>query len=242
MSAVTAHGARRSVDRRPLPRWLSIGLLLGALALAVGGGRLLLAGIAAWQAESFVRDWNQSGEAPSPRAWDTARAAADRAIRLYPGSNGDYLDRLGRIQEWRHFDLPFGHPDAESSRRAALAAYRQAVQARPDWPYSWTQLAYVKLRLGEFDSEFDEALERGFENGPWRLHVNRQLAEISLLGWPQLSPLQRQRGLESMRRATALSAGAGRQLHDLAQRLDRTAPFCAALPAELKATRRLCRG
>ncbi|WP_067376859.1 hypothetical protein [Marinobacterium aestuarii] len=215
-------------------------LLLLALTLAVLGGRLLLAGMASYQAESFIKDWNRSATTPAPRAWAVAQAAAQRAVTFYPGTDGDHYDRLGRIYEWQHAFAPFGDAAAEPSRQAARDAYRIAVTARPDWPYSWVQLAYVKLRLQEFDSEFDRAFAQGFELGPWRIDANRWLAEIGLLAWPQLSMAQRDQTLESIRRTVAYSNAEARRLLTLVESTGQQQLLCDALPFPLKTRRKIC--
>lgn len=115
-----------------------------------------------------------------------------------------------------------------------------AVIARPDWPYTWVQLAYVKLRLGEFDAEFDTALARGFELGPWRLDANRWLAEIGLRAWSSLNDDQREQALESVRRTVAYSNAELRVLIKLVDGTGRQQLLSDALSAELKTRRKLC--
>jgi len=215
-------------------------LLFGALVLAILGGRLLIAGVAAHQAQRFLDDWEQLGEVPTEKAWRIAEAAAQRAVSLYPGANGDYLERLGKVYEWRHESLNFGDPAAQASRQRALEAYRQAVRVRPDWPDTWVQIAFVKLRLLEFDAEFDRALQLGFENGPWRMHINRGLATVGLIAWPQLDETQRSRILTSAERTAAFSDAQAVRLFGLSDHIDQTALLCDELPAELLQRRGVC--
>ncbi|UTW10618.1 hypothetical protein [Marinobacterium rhizophilum] len=239
--ARTRRRRRSGTGRQSRLAPLGWGLLLCcALALLVTGGRLVIAGIASYQAESFIEHWNEAGTAPAPRAWAVAQAAAERAVRFYPGTDGDHYDRLGRIHEWQHAFAYFGDPAARASREAARDAYRVAVQARPDWPYTWVQLAYVKLRLQEFDAEFDTALARGFELGPWRIDANRWLAEIGLLAWPQLNSAQQAQTLESIRRTVAYSNAEARRLLTLAQGTGQQQLLCDALPFPLKTRRKIC--
>src|SRR5690606_21920296 len=123
-----------------------------------------------------------------------------RAIDLYPVANGAYQHRLGLIQQWKQFRQPFGAPNAEASRRAALETFRSATQARPTWPDHWTALAYAKLNLLEFDAEFRTALAKSSELGPWLIAINRRVAEIGFIAWPQLVATVRASILESARR------------------------------------------
>lgn len=217
-------------------------LIAFCVFLALLGGRLLLAGVSAWQAEDFLKDWNRLGRVPSERAWEVGYQAAQRAVHFFPGANGDYLDRLGRILEARHSNLPLGAPEAEASRRAALEAYRAATRARPLWPYTWTQIAYVKLRLLEFDQEFDQALFRSLELAPWRIQSNALLAEIALRAWPSLDAKQRELGREAIRRSVDWDRRTARRMEHLAVGLGMQWTFCGALEVAQKEDNGICQG
>ncbi|AYC31453.1 hypothetical protein D3880_03175 [Pseudomonas cavernae] len=215
-------------------------VLLLALVLLFAGGRMIVAGIASYQAEAFLAAWEKAGNEPEARAWQIAHDAAQRAIGLYPVANGDYLDRLGRIHSWQQFRQPYAAPTAELSRRAALAAYRAAVVARPAWPYTWARLAHSKLYLQEFDGEFDQALAQAFQLGPWRIGVNRELAEVGFSAWPHLDESQRQATLESARRSVAYGPAEAQRLLKVAQHTGMLQMLCDSLNSELKSTRKLC--
>lgn len=215
-------------------------VLLLALVLLFAGGRMILAGIASYQAETFISDWEKAGNEPEARAWRVAHDAAQGAITLYPVANGDYLDRLGRVYSWQQFRQPHGASTAASSRHAALDAYRAAVTARPNWPYTWVRLAHSKLNLQEFDDEFAHALSQAFQLGPWRIGVNRELAEIGFSAWPHLSDNQRQATLESARRSVAYGSAEAQRLLRVAQHTGRLKVLCDSLSTELKTSRNLC--
>lgn len=206
-------------------------LLVGLLAtgLLLFGGRLLLAGIADYQAEAFLEAWEATANEPDARAWDIAHAAAQRAIDLYPVADGEGLDRLGRIYSWKQFRQPFAAPVAQASRQAALDAYRASVSARPTWPESWARLAHAKLYLQQFDDEFAHALTQAFALGPWRIAVNRELAQVGLIAWPHLSATQRQATLESARRVAVFSPNEAQQLLALAEQTGTLNQVCGVM-------------
>ncbi len=214
-------------------------LLVLSFALVVAGAQMLLAGIASYQAEAFISSWDKRGNEPGAAAWDVAHNAAQRAIRLYPVADGDRLDRLGRIYSWKEFRQPYADPAAQHSRRAALDAYRAATSARPTWPYTWARLAHSKLYLQEFDGEFERAMVQAFQLGPWRIGVNRELAEIGLSAWPHLNQAQRQATLESARRSLAFGNAEALHLLEVAQRAGRVRVLCDGLSHELSSTRQL---
>ena len=207
--------ARENSGFRPIVPALLVAL--AALLLMLFGGRLLLAGIADYQAEAFLTAWETAGKEPDERAWNIAHDAAQRAIDLYPVADGERLDRLGRIYSWQQFRQPYAAPQALASRQAALEAYRASVSARPTWPDSWARLAHAKLYLQQFDDEFAIALKQAFALGPWRIAVNRELAQIGLIAWPHLSLTQKQATLESARRVAAFSPGEAQKLQQLAE-------------------------
>ncbi len=247
MTITTALPNRRrwrseSQSVKPVTQRLTILLTLAlSLPLLYGGGCLLLAAIASYQTQAFLDDWRAKGNEPSPQAWQIAHDAAQRAVSLYPGSNGESLERLGRVLQWQQFRQPFGAAEAEPSRRAALEAFRAASQARPTWPYNWAALAYAKLYLLEFDGEFAHALQQAQALGPTRIEINRTLAEISFIAWPHLNEEQRQAALKSARHTVKYGAKEAQNLLAIAGQTGMTRQLCDSLDAELKDTSKICR-
>lgn len=246
-STTVRHRRTRSSSRveaqnvRPITSKLpTLALLLTALTLIVLGGRMAMAGIASYQAQAFLDSWVTPAEEPSSRAWAVAHEAAQRAVTLYPVENGEYLDRFGLVHSWQQFRQPYGLASAQASRSAALDAYRAAVAARPTWPDSWVRLAHAKLYLLQFDSEFDQALSRAAQLGPWRVGINRELTEIGLAAWPQLDAAQQAAVIESARRTVAYSPTEAKRIHQLAQHTGMIEVLCESLEAELKVNRQIC--
>ncbi|WPP47383.1 hypothetical protein [Pseudomonas sp. AN-1] len=249
MTSTTTHASSRRRNRsRGASQAASrttqrLGLLLAVaicLPLLYTGASLLFAGIASHQASAFLSDWERKGEEPGERAWQIAHDAAQRAIDFYPVANGAYQHRLGLIDQWQQFRQPFGEPKAEASRHAALAAFRSATEARPTWPEHWSSLAYAKLYLLEFDAEFHTALRRAHELGPSHADINRRLAEIGFITWPQLDAAERERVLESSRRIVAYSTQEARNLLTIAEQTSMTEELCASLSNETKTARKIC--
>ncbi|NRP59892.1 type IV pilus biogenesis/stability protein PilW [Marinobacterium sp. xm-d-564] len=149
-------------------------------ALIFFGGSLFSAGLADYQARTFQEDWQQKQTPPSIKAWRIAKEASETAVARHPfTANGEYLDRLGRINEWLHFDKPVGEAVAQLTRSKAENYYSQAIAARPVWPNTYSQLAYVKAMQGELDEWFYEVAEAAYILGPWRKPTLEQLAQVS---------------------------------------------------------------
>ncbi|GAA3535910.1 hypothetical protein [Zobellella aerophila] len=197
-------------------------LLLSALALSVIGGQMLLAGVWQYQTDLFLDDWAQKGRQPEPLAWMVAEQAAQGAVAIYPVANGDYLDRLGRVYDWQQLSEPIGSPLAKASREQAVTAYRTSLQARPNWPFSWNQLATAKLRQGELDDEFKQALEKGFNLGPWRPIAYQQTAYLGLVSWHTLNAQEQQTVTNAIHHALTHTTQSKRQTEQLLSRLQRT--------------------
>lgn len=215
-------------------------LLLTVSVLLYVGARICLAGIASYQADAFISEWERAGLEPQPRAWQVAHDAAQRAISLNLVADGQQFDRLGRIHSWKQFRQPYADLTAHGSRLAALEAYRTAVALRPNWPYSWARLAHSKRYLQQFDEEFDQALTQAFQLGPWRIGVNRELAQIGFSAWAQLNERQRQATLESAQRSVSHSPGEAQRLFKVAHDTGTAQELCTYLSQDLQAIRKIC--
>jgi hypothetical protein len=226
---------RRSHKAKPatpltLQRKVSLALaILCAISLLVVGARFFLAGLGSFQAQAFISAWSKTSEEPHPRAWQIAHDAAQRAVKLSPVANGSYQDTLGQIYSWQHFRQPYGAKSAQASRRNALKAYRAAVAARPTWPDTWARLAHTKLYLQEFDEEFSHALANAFTLGPWRIQINRELAEIGFNAWPNLTATQRLATLESARRSVKDGPKEANNIRRIAQASGHLGLLCVSL-------------
>jgi hypothetical protein len=232
-------GARQSL---PAPVFFALAccVLVLALPLAYGGLRMLSSGIYNYQALSFMAHWRQVAREPAAEAYAIGHRAAQNAARLYPVANGRYLNNLGLVRQWQGFRHPFGDKSVADTRRASLEALREAVAARPTWPAAWVDLAWTKLYLLEFDSEFAHALHQAQTLGPWRIGVNRSLSEIGMISWPSLAEPERALILESARRTLDFSAREANQLMRTAERTGMTATLCAKLPQDLLEKREVC--
>ncbi|MCY1435209.1 hypothetical protein D9M71_512960 [compost metagenome] len=142
--------------------------------------------------------------------------------------------------QWQQFRQPFGATAAEQSRRQALQAFRAASEARPTWPNNWAALAYAKVYLLEFDGEFAHALQQAQAFGPTRIEINRTLAEIGFIAWPQLNDEQRHAALESARRTVKHGAKEAQNLLVIASQTGMTRQLCDSLDPALKDTRKIC--
>lgn len=232
MSTQTA--SNRSTSRTPVMSTAarrSIAVVAGLLGLVsiYAGSQLLVSGIAHYQASAFIQDWEKKGSAPTEQAWQVAHDAIQHAISSYPAANGEYLETLGYIQQWQAFGTPLDSAVAKPSREAAAQALRQATQARPTWPDAWAALAYAKLHLLSFDDELTHAMQQAQHFGPWRIGINRRIAEIGLIAFPVLNSEQRTIVSESIQRTAQYSTKERKQLFELAAQTNSLTVLCNAL-------------
>lgn len=231
-------------------------LLIISMALLLGGSgvTLAVAGIARYQADAFLLDWEGKGSEPEPSAWAVAVTAAQRAATWYPVANGDYLDRLGRIYSWQYFQQPFGETTEalgvaspaqvvaiEESRRKALAAYRAAVAVRPRWPGSWARYAHAKLYLQEIDAEFFSSYERAGALGVLRPEINLELAEIGFRSWPVLTADLRELALTQAAQGVKNGRESARLVQELAVQGGLSPLLCARVGANHAVRMSACR-
>ena len=204
-------------------------LLAFSIVLLYFGVRMLLSDISGFQADSFILDWRNRGTVGSQPAWDVAHAAALRSIHFSPVRDGANFHRAGTVNEWLYSKSPPGSPEAMKSRLDARKAYRQAVQARGSWPYSWLRLAQVKMELLQFDSEFDNAMRQSIHFGRWRPRVNFRIALIGLISWHELSDEQHVLILEAAVRSIQQDPQKGRELIALAEGMHLEDRLCESL-------------
>ncbi|WP_458735745.1 hypothetical protein [Zobellella taiwanensis] len=197
-------------------------MLLLALGMIYTGARMTLAGAYLHQTDLFLDDWAAKNSQPPAAAWQVAEQAAQSAIALYPTANGGYYDRLGRVYDWQQINEPIAGPAAKESRALAIAAYRQAIASRPQWPFSHINLATAKLRQGELDDEFKQAMERGFALAPWRALAYQQTAWLGLVSWHTLNKTQQKTVITAVEHGLSHSAQSKKQTEQLLTRLQRT--------------------
>lgn len=213
---------------------LCVLIALLSLVILLLGGRLLLAGINEYRASSFLSDWEDKRQTPSDRAWQVAEQAMRKAISWYPAVNGAYAEQFGYMWQWRGYGANPQQASTQGYQQQALQQFRQATALRPSWPYAWSGLAYAKLVAGEFDQEFNHAMQQAAHYGPSRIGINQRLAEIGLISWPKLSAELRELTLAQARYTARYSLQARQQLFALAHELNRVELLCEYLKDGIK--------
>ena len=140
-----------------------------------------------FDARSVMQSWNtRKGPAPADE-WNRARESLRAAHQLDPAQPA-YLEDLARLYELRALPLKAADPLAREYLREALELQRQALVRRPGSPYTWSNIALLKSRLGEIDAEFERALAHAAKFGPWEPGVQLALADVGFAQWGAISP------------------------------------------------------
>jgi hypothetical protein len=212
---------------------LAIAALASLAALSVWyGGRAALADAGALRATGLVKEW-QAGRGPafSPALWLKTRDSLRQAAAMTPG-NASLFDGLGYLHGSRAQGLGNPVPDTplwtyrHDLLRRAIESYRTATRLRPTFPYSWTNLALVKLMQGEQDNELWLAFDKGMQYGSRDVSVQPLLALIAFAQWVDLT-VERQARVAAM--VASASALVRSDLLDLAAQSGVTLPTSAAL-------------
>ena len=108
-------------------------------------------------------------------------------------NNPDYLDFEGRLLILKSSQPGVMGGEQRALLEAAAENFRQALNVRPLWPYSWVNLLSAKDKLGQVDREFNQALNRSAELGPWEPRVQLLVLISGLRRWEKLG--EQERGL-----------------------------------------------
>lgn len=160
-------------------------VVLGAAVLLVAMAAAAMRGLAdvAYTRARLAMGLAEPGRPVPPLSRVLVAEQALREALALDDGNPHYVEQFARTQELKGLARPAR--DAEQRRlfRQAAAALRLAARQRPGSPYTWADLARVKLRLGELDWEFYGALERANRLGPWEPAVQLATLDVGLSAW-----------------------------------------------------------
>lgn len=160
---------------------------------------------AAWQffaAETITAKMVAAGNI-TPAGIDQAAGRVEQALARLP-ANPAYLDLAGHLHGLRAAQPGVVGEQRRQALQASAQHYRQALAARPLWPYGWANLLAVKDQLGEADNEFDQALNRAAATGPWEPRVQLQVVRSGVRYWDALGQPERRLVEQTMRDALSV--------------------------------------
>jgi len=153
--------------------------------------RLIRADFASVAALEQVAKWVARTESPpSVQAWESARAAIERAVEIVPDDpamhevRGDVYVVAGS-QRW------FDAQQRQTCFREAIGSYRKSLQLRPTEPQTWASLAAAYYGAREYGAPLQEAWARALALGPHEGQVQPMLMDLALATWSDATPEMR---------------------------------------------------
>jgi len=130
---------------------------------------------------------------------DSLRTKILYSIELRP-NNGEYREYLGRLFYLKAVHHKDTVPLFLENMQLAYRSHRKASQLRPNWPYSWANMALIKSHLNQFDAGFIYSFNQAEKFGPWELSSNINIVQAGFNGWPFLSPKTQARVIKALER------------------------------------------
>jgi hypothetical protein len=163
---------------------LPVALVIACLVVMVWG---LLRANAAWHyiAAQAIAEPLFAASGGDAAAFEQSQRHIGTALRRLP-SNPDYHDFSGRLLILKASQPGVVGVERRDLLESAAVHFRQSLSVRRLWPYSWVNLLSVKDKLGQVDIEFNHALRRSAETGPWEPWVQLQLIDSGLRHWSSL--------------------------------------------------------
>ena len=124
-------------------------------------------------------------------AFESTQSHLNIALKRFP-NNPDYLDFAGRLQILQSGQAGVVGAERRLLLESAATNFRRALAVRPLWPYSWVNMLTTKDKLGQVDIEFNTALTRSAELGPWEPRVQLQVINSGLRYWGRLGSAERE--------------------------------------------------
>lgn len=138
------------------------------------------------QTQNYVNKWMEQEKPPSSSEREEAMDAINTALRIYRG-NPEHFRLKALVLEYGTKGKPVWNPKIKPQLQQALLLYKQAIALRPSWPYGWSGMARIKLKLLEIDDEFESALTSMMRLGPWESKINLTVVEFGFITWEKLS-------------------------------------------------------
>ena len=156
-----------------IKRWLLVLPAIAILALAINTAwNLIQSEIWRYQTEDFLAFWqaeikDDRNYTINQKDFDVTVNGIDKAL-----ANAPFASEL-RVLKARVLAQGFQHglTLVNTVEPVDLTAWKEAILARPAWPYSWSGYASARSQHSLIDQQFEAALVRADELGPWEQQV-----------------------------------------------------------------------
>lgn len=165
-----------------------MGTLLWLIYLAASWG---LADYLAGQARHTMQQWKTPELTTA--AWKSNHATLTRAQYLQ-SNNPDILETTGQSYYLLSHSNTITPAEKLITLQQALDYYLKATKQKAVSPYTWANIAIVKSRLRQYDTQLLEALEYAAILGPWEPFVQSAVVEVGLSAWYRFPKEERKKG------------------------------------------------
>ncbi|NRB42246.1 MAG: hypothetical protein HRU20_27885 [Pseudomonadales bacterium] len=156
--------------------------------------------------------------------YKAALGGAEKALLTQP-LKAEYMRHLAMIHDWYVLSGDKSAAEYGEAKKMALIYFRAAAEARPLWPAGWFDLALAKARQQERDAEFNAALIKALELGPWDESVQTGAADLSFILYSRVK-LQVKMAMQlNWRRMAQHQPGVLLRLAATYKALDKVCPF-----------------
>ena len=172
--------------------------LLFAIAVTFRFG---IADLYAYSPRQSLEHWQKSEKAPAELELLSAIKSITSAISWQP-KNAEYRDIEALLYYYQAIQLNQTNNISGFKEMVlkSAASYRQSTQLRPNWPYSWANLALMKASAQQFDDEYQFSINQAIALGPWENAVNISITEAGLMGWKELNSSTKAAVVENIER------------------------------------------
>lgn len=163
------------------------------------GRVLVILGLAFCSYVSFqwmVGDFYGERIALSLEQWAKHKGSHSKAVLLnhlefseqslsWAPSNPRYKELRARLLVMQTPYLP-NNKEVLASLEEMIGLHRAAIQERPQWPFSWANLAFMKGIKQEFDHEYRQALSEVVSFGPYEVGAIQRIVRSATSAWFQM--------------------------------------------------------
>ena len=174
-----------------------IAILLSGLAYLIYLGTIIaLADLSHYPVKNLI-DNQQNPIAAQDLA--SAQLKIQTSIQLRP-NNAEYHEYLARLYYLMAMHNAADPRAYQEYLRLAYNTHRRASQLRPEWPYSWANMALMKSRMQQYDVTFLYSINQAIKYGPWEIASNQALVQAIFSNWSGLSADTQNKAVQALER------------------------------------------
>ncbi|MDM8557794.1 hypothetical protein [Candidatus Parabeggiatoa sp. HSG14] len=158
-----------------------MGFLFWLIYIAMAYG---VANLSVNQVNDEVEQWVE-GKNLTKEDWFLVHKKLNWALK-FDRHNPDLLEMMGTLYYWKA-NISVMQPKVFVARQKALSYYLQVVKQKPNSALTYANIILIKDLLGQYDAQFQVALEQAARLNPWEPFIQRVIVEIGLSAWKQLS-------------------------------------------------------